>query len=203
MTRWLSVIILAVVLQLAAGGALAEPVIFSGNGHAYQYVSAEGISWTDARDAAASSSYRGVAGHLATLTSQSEQEFVVAQVLPTVANRAAWLGGEQDSTIVEPPNEDVGWRWITGELWDYTNWETGEPNNVIRGEIDEDYLAILLHKDKEWIDLWEPGTDGAAGYVVEYDVPVPGLTTLGSAILIAGLALLGVFLMRRRAPSAA
>jgi hypothetical protein len=23
----------------------------------------------------------------------------------------------------------VGWGWVTGEVWSYTNWAAGEPNN--------------------------------------------------------------------------
>ncbi|MCP2821117.1 Ig-like domain-containing protein, partial [Salmonella enterica subsp. enterica serovar Typhimurium] len=45
---------------------------FSGNGHYYEFVSAPGISWTDARAAASARTFNGLRGYLVTITSAAE-----------------------------------------------------------------------------------------------------------------------------------
>jgi len=67
--------------------------------------------------------FKGVHGHLATITSSAENAFISTQLGTT---QFAWLGGEQPPGSLEP---DGGWQWITGEPWVYTNWDIGEPNN--------------------------------------------------------------------------
>src|SRR3954453_18984774 len=48
-----------------------------GNGHAYEFVDfGANTSWTTARDYAAARCYLGSGGHLVTITSQAESEFL-------------------------------------------------------------------------------------------------------------------------------
>jgi hypothetical protein len=63
-------------------------------------------------------------GYLATITSQSENNFVWSH-LASKANKPGniWLGATNDKT-------DTGaYQWITGEVWSFTNWGPGEPSN--------------------------------------------------------------------------
>ena len=55
-------------------------------------------------------------GHLATSTSAEKDSFLVSMC----NNNPIILGGTYNS-------EKGEWQWITGEEWDYTNWNTNEP----------------------------------------------------------------------------
>ena len=77
---------LALACVLVLGGNAAAAIITwevddGGNGHAYEFVD-EHLIWTDAKAAAETRSYLGVQGHLVTLTSAAENEFVFDFVLP-------------------------------------------------------------------------------------------------------------------------
>ena len=58
-------------------------------------------------------------GHLVTINSQEENDFVYDLIKDTT--HFAWLGGKLNDSTME-------WEWVTGEAFDYTNWNTGEPN---------------------------------------------------------------------------
>ena len=110
------------------------------NGHYYEYVPAIGITWNNARTAAANRTYYGLQGYLATITAPDE-----AQLSGEQSAGAGWIGGSDEQT------EGI-WRWMTGPeigmiFWNggingttpnYANWNNGEPNNAG----DEDYAHI-------------------------------------------------------------
>lgn len=62
----------------------------------------------------------GLGGHLVTITSEEEQQFVTA-IAEKSKKKNIWLGAEMVSGEFS---------WITGEKFIYTNWNSGEPNNV-------------------------------------------------------------------------
>ncbi|MEX2186008.1 MAG: Ig-like domain-containing protein [Pirellulales bacterium] len=137
-------------------GAVLWPAQDGGNGHAYMKVSVPAtIDWTNARAAAES-----LGGHLVTITSQAESNFINANF---PGNDGGWIGGYQErvaSDFVEPAG---GWRWITGEAWEYTNWVPGEPNES--GGILEDFLVT---NNSRWND--HPNW---LGYIHDYYVEFP------------------------------
>ena len=63
--------------SIAEGG---QPIFNPDNGHYYELV-ADAVLWTDAKAAADASVYRGKYGHLATITSESENDFIVNNVI--------------------------------------------------------------------------------------------------------------------------
>jgi uncharacterized delta-60 repeat protein len=139
------------------------PVSDGGNGHWYEYIST-GRAWDAARNDAEA---RG--GYLATVTSLAENTFLNA-LYPSSA--APWMGGYQDKTgsnYVEPTG---GWRWVTGEAWSYTNWNSGEPNN---GYGTEHYAQT----GTKWNDAAGSNT---LPYLVEYDAD-PRIAYTGAATL--------------------
>jgi len=150
-------------VAMALGKSLVWPseapvVLNPSNGHYYQLVeNSGGIDWYKARDAAASSVFNGRIGHLATLTSPEEDQFVVdtfAQIFPNYV----WLGATDEK-------QENDWLWITGEPWGYTKWDKGEPNGG-EGENCLDYSDSSVNWNDESCDR------KINFYLVEYDAPV-------------------------------
>ncbi|MDB4780426.1 hypothetical protein OAG48_00705, partial [bacterium] len=117
-----------VVSGAAAQDAVQWRVEDGGNGHWYGIIVSEAVGdmfcWNEARDDA--SEY---GGHLGTLTSQDESDFVCAStqipVAPDGGSTRVWIGAFQDETTAEPAE----FRWVTGEPWKWTNWGGGNPSN--------------------------------------------------------------------------
>lgn len=177
--------------------ALAGPTEWAassgGNGHFYEFVAQTGLTWHEARDAAEASSFAGTEGHLATIGSAAEQQFLQT-TFSSQSFLESWLGGWQEEG--RPPEE--GWHWVTGETWTYTNWAPGEPND--KGG-DQRFLMMwgdqAATADHRW--RWgddHPDTDLSwnHGYFVEYPIPEPA--TLGALGL--GIAALAGHLRRHR-----
>ena len=146
--------------------------------HFYEFVSNEGITWTDAKIAAENATYFGRQGYLATLTTQVEADFAGKQV-----SGAGWIGGS------DADSPDV-WKWVTGPeagtiFWNgglngnspnFAFWNTGEPNNF--GNSGEDYVHVTapgVGIAGSWNDLTNTGDDSGdyqpKGYIVEYGIP--------------------------------
>ena len=149
----------------------STPVYYSGNDHYYDVISVPGgITWGDAKAAAESLSYFGISGHLATITSQGENDFIVNNL----GVHDYWLGGIQPPNNSEP---NSGWQWVTGEPWVYTNWDYGEPSNSYWGGYSinlpngspED--ALHFHGNSRWNDV--PKECPITGYIVEFEVVNP------------------------------
>ena len=174
--------------------ARAEPVLDPANGHYYDFVAA-GLDWNSAANAAAALSYLGLQGHLATVTSSSENDFITTALPGAVAfSGSAWFGGSQAANSATP---STGWSWVTGEPWSYTNWNGGEPNDggdfVEKGQ--ENYVHFYFG-DGTWNDDTLSGSGFVHGFVVEYEtaaIPESGTATL----LVIGAGFLG-FLLRRK-----
>lgn len=102
-------------------------------------------SWTDARDKCIR-----LGGHLATITSADEQEFIESL---NADDRQLWIGGYRDDAF--------NWYWVTGETWAYTNWGSGEPNN--KGN---ETRAVV------WPRFWNDLSDSSgeqSGFICEWD----------------------------------
>jgi hypothetical protein len=172
--------------------ATAAPVFNPATGHYYEaiYVApgGSGITWDDAKAATESLSYNGWRGYLATVTSQSENDFLVS-TFGTATLHGYWLGGFQPAGSTEP---DGNWQWVTGEAWSYTNWQPGEPNNYYMGEwggppegSSENALHYQYANNTGHL-AWNDFPDGAygTGYIVEYS-PEPTVEMTIDKIVIS------------------
>jgi hypothetical protein len=110
------------------------------NGHSY-YRSTGSMTWTDARQACAN-----MGGYLVTVTTPAENNFIF-NLWPN-----GWIGLTDE--VVEGQ-----WRWVTGEPYTWSNWNSGEPNNAGN----EDYTQFV--SNGKWNDL--PNT--SLPYVLEFD----------------------------------
>ena len=102
-------LLVTICLIALAGPLLAQPVQ-GPNGHYYEYVTTA-VTWDAARTAAEGMSYMGTPGHLATLTSDEENTFVVDN-LGAAVTADAWIGAFQEPGTAEP---SADWQWVTGE----------------------------------------------------------------------------------------
>jgi len=144
----------------ADSGKLINP----DNNHAYQRFDAL-TTWANAKIVC---STKG--GHLATITSQAENDWVWNSFGPSTPvvdyfgnHRAFWLGGTDK--VVEGQ-----WQWITGETWDYTNWSPVQPDNTNSGQ---DYLVMWDRDANGTLSLWDdgglPNADNQIPYLCEWE----------------------------------
>jgi hypothetical protein len=175
------------------------------NGHYYEVVETgkNYPTWEEAKIAAAEMTYESdgiqMQGHLATITSEGEDEFVSGLYTYT-QDVYYWLGGYQPEGSAEPSGN---WQWVTGETWSYTNWEiyssnSKEPSETTTEEYGPENYLITWH-DYTWND-WG-NTKPASGYIVEYE---PGYESIDAntldfpSIILTIAALVGLSLIFRR-----
>jgi len=154
---------------LCMGNAQAQPVYCTSTGHYYELVSVQPrITWTEARANAQQMTYASPdgalwQGHLATVTSEAEEQFLLQLLGTAEFDGAAFLGGYQDPFDTSDPA--ANWYWITGESWGYVDWVSGEPNDY-QGTA-ESVLDIMNWGGRVgWQDVAADNAHGA--YVVEY-----------------------------------
>lgn len=178
---------------LQASPASAAPVQWAGNGHYYELIQGS-FTFNQSVSGAAAQSHLGLTGHLVTITSAAEQTFLNS----LTAGTGLYYIGASDSVT------EGDWEWVTGpetgsffeiagvlQPGFYSNWAVNEPNNLNN----EDHIVANWAAGGAWND---GGSQGPVNYVVEFsveettEVPAPG------AVLIFGLALLGLGVARRK-----
>ncbi len=147
-----------------------------GNGNWYQVVTrASPISWSDARIQA-----RALGGHLATVASEEENQFVFGLIgnndeawggTPGDAigeHSGPWLGGLQSTVNDEPTGN---WSWITGEQWSETAWLAAPLSSVQPDNLggDEHFLAYMAIDGRQ--AFWGDASENSGlhySFIVEY-----------------------------------
>jgi hypothetical protein len=156
----LSVLVLGLLINFMPLVAQADPVQWVSNGHWYVVVDAPAINWLEANAVANAKQLNGLKGHLVTITSEAENRFLVDSFGEKLKER--WIGGFQAEGAPEP---NGGWTWVTGEIWQYTNWAAGEPNNFGGNENALIFVGGALWNDKDASD----NAHWISGYVIEYE----------------------------------
>jgi len=153
---------------IGISASLAGAAYFAGTGHYYEFVSST-TTWALAKTGAASQTFNGMTGYLATVTSLAENQFITSKV----GTATAWLSGT-DSGV------EGTWKWDTGPeagdtFWTgtgssgtshntddpFTYWGSFEPNQAG----DEDCLEIISGGSGRWNDI---PCSASKGYVIEY-----------------------------------
>ncbi len=113
------------------------------NGHSYYvFLDPDMQTWGEAETYCES-----LGGHLATITSKEENDFVW-QFMRDSKFYDAYFG-------LSDKNEEGKWEWVTGEQVEFTNWHEGEPNNGA-GAAEENYAMFYHNYEDEWND-WDFG----------------------------------------------
>jgi len=186
-------IIFAVLLIFGLVNQSTAQIIWPVNGHIYQLIVGNQISWADARAGAQS---LGPGWDLATITSASEQTFINNNLLPSPSGPRVqyWIGGFQNPTTSLPA---ANWFWVTGEVWGYTNWGEGQPDDWSGDPAGTQYYLALDSDQNSW--GWDDNTaypNLIKGYLAENPIPEPGtILLLGSGFL--GLGLVSYFRRKR------
>jgi len=159
----------ALIVLMAGLDALAVPIL-GPNGNYYEYIPGP-LEWADALVEAETKSFLGKTGYLATITDQTEQDFVFNFVIQ--GQGFAW-GGASDI------ESEGTWKWVTGPeagtvFWDngvgigYSNWSSGNPSGGAENH-------LMLNWPFATSNQWNDANAGPYGYVVEFTIPEP--TTL-------------------------
>jgi hypothetical protein len=121
------------------------------NGHTYKYFDMQ-TTWYEAEKIC-----NNLGGHLVTITSEEEQN-TVSDLLKNTNNGEIWLGA------TDSQNEGT-WKWITKESFNYSNWDTSQPDNANSVE----HFA-QMYKSGKWNDrTYYRSSSAIIGFVCEYE----------------------------------
>ncbi|MET0333980.1 MAG: hypothetical protein ABW190_06890, partial [Rhizobacter sp.] len=183
-------------ITMTLGNVVALTI--GGINHYYEVVSGP-ASWTAAMAAAGSRTFQGLTGYLATITSQTENDFIQQKLTAD-----AWIGASDDYTYINAATgtttyanqaaAEGHWYWVAGpergtRISDgngspvtvnggYSYWNTGEPNNAGGEHYGEIYSTGVA--PGRWNDL--PNSSSLA-YVVEYS-DAGGVASFSKSITI-------------------
>ena len=138
------------------------------DGHKYALYDLS-MTWTEAKKYC-----QKLGGHLVTITSAEEQAFLESILPDPCTKREYWLGASY---------ENGAWSWVTGETFDYSNWDKNQPDH----RSGENYLEIFNCSGDggaypatryKWNDITHDNISGsnpvvgadAIGFICEYEV---------------------------------
>ena len=117
-------------------------------GHHY-YIYNVTLGWEEAKKFC---EQRG--GHLATVASGPQQQFL-NQLLSKGGKANYWVGGYRNNNQ---------WHWTTGASFKYSNWNSGEPNNL-----GDPGAHIAVNRNGKWSDVPAAEVNSDFGILCEWD----------------------------------
>jgi hypothetical protein len=176
-------IVAIISLAFLSGPAVAEVFQWEGNGHYYEYLGEPGgdtpefenLTWNEAREVAESRVYNGMAGHLATVTSEGEWGFMSGMCcIPIVyPSTAPMLGGWNAAEWDPAPGGELGWRWITGEPFDESTvgpyWSYNPLENQVGSVLAAGCGVAMSTIMCTYVAIDLPDVPSGNGFFVEYD----------------------------------
>jgi hypothetical protein len=170
---------------LSPSATRSSAIIAASPGHAYQFIAAPNITWEQARIDAATLSWEGHAGYLATIDNAGEYQFIVDRLFPHAYPDVTYLGGRRTA-----PGE---WRWVTGprgaaDGGKGTLFWRGDEQGAVQGGHYANWMSTAFQHGGKWdvskvccVSIFSYGVpqfsaslgDGnddehVAGYVVEF-----------------------------------
>jgi hypothetical protein len=185
----LTFILLTGLPQAASGNQVNDPIKWADNGNYYHLVlSATPLAWNDAKNQAEAAKFEGRSGHLATVTSQGENDFI-----KTLADgNLVWLGGKLQSVRNPNATYSASWYWASGPengtpfspcaqstlpscQASFSNWDDSSPTVQPDMRGGEDSLVMFgehpqTTRPGSWHDC--PNSGGGCsiyGYVIEFE----------------------------------
>lgn len=157
-----SVTILAQALPITAYAA-NQKTSTAFNGHSYQVFELP-MTWSEAK-----AYCENEGGHLATVTSSDEQDFITG-FIKSASKQNLWIGLSDEA-------EEGKWKWVTGEKFDFSNWSKGEPNNWSNAE---NYVGLVSRDTSfnynvdlgQWNDFTDTGSNepqDSFGFICEWE----------------------------------
>ncbi len=133
--------------------------ITNDNGHRYQLFDTS-MNWHEAEAYCES-----LGGHLVTINSDEEQQFINNNILSIGTKNTYYIGMYRDNT-------DSDWKWITNEDIDYINWDDGEPNDT-----NENYVHMYRgignygtwNNTFDFVEGTESYSTANAGFICEWE----------------------------------
>jgi len=137
--------------------APADALLFGG--HRYKLIRSD-VAWTDARSLAIA-----MGGHLATLTTREENEWVGKTFVENLPEeRLIHIGGFKST------GENSQWEWVTGEPWSFEIWEGNRKPDRSSEARGVEYMNFE-NGGPHWAAKWNTVASGGRimGFLVEWD----------------------------------
>ena len=162
------------------GSAVQWRVEDGGNGHWYQLSGPFFSSWVLGNSYA-----EELGGHLVTLTSVSEQTFAATLAFNSTPTQVddCWLGAFQDHSAPTYSEPAGGWRWVTGEPWNFTSWR---PDGQPHGNGDFLVATTVPADGLGWVDSGPNHRPGNCQAFVEYSADCNNDSIVDYGQILAG-----------------
>lgn len=111
-------------------------------------------TWAEARFDA-----QRLGGWLAAINDSEENDVIAGLISEAVSQSGFWIGAVDESA-------EGGWRWITGEPWNYSNWIPGQPDNGLGRQ----HYALVERRADAHHGGWDDNyaDHRLSGYILEY-----------------------------------